>query len=531
MPKNIVVLLDGTGQEGGRGQHLNTNVYKMFTLLESRSPRQIVYYDRGVGSRSSRVTGNITGAGISKQILNAYEFINEHYDDNRDRLFLVGFSRGATAVRSLANFWYVFPFLPRLRPDLLARAWKIYRTQKPWRWRARRQIARYRVYGSGSDQWWQTAARWLGRQWTDEWDLRDPFDVVTALLPARTRFEYRQRFGHTWEDRLAEVKTEMKGMSVDEIVDATVNNVFLPRFEWGKNAAEDTIWHDIDNACWLMRVWTRTFDQSKDDPALWLKDFKRHAETTRFLSGATGFSGAGAQMPLHFVGCFDTVASLGLPFPRLNGLIDRIPGLHHSFHDLRLPNVKHAFHALALDERRRAFWPELWDDPYARQVWFTGVHTDIGGGYLERGLSDITLSWMLRMGHAAGLLLDTNPNKVSVVEEPKGVLHDSSNTWLKRFLFGKRRRTSVDLGNMTLHSTVFERMNADGPIWEWRRGRPEEVTADSYRKRVRDSVGRLDAAQDHMDEPEPIPFDLNKLIEEQERKWAAWADSGYPLWP
>jgi hypothetical protein len=150
---------------------------------------------------------------------------------------------------------------------------------------------------------------------------------------------------------------------------------------------------------------------------------------------------------------------------------------------------------------------------------------------MERGLSDITLSWMLRKAHAAGLLLNTNPNRVSVVEDPKGVLHDSNNTWLKRFLFGKRLRTSVDLGNVTLHRTVFERMNSDGPIWEWRRGRPEEVSADSYRKRVWEAAGSLDEAQGRMDEPEPIHFDLEELIKEQERKWAAWAEAGHPYWP
>lgn len=63
MPKNIVVLSDGTGQEGGVGN--NTNVYKLFNMLEDRTANQITFYDRGLGTGFRKITGNISGMSIS----------------------------------------------------------------------------------------------------------------------------------------------------------------------------------------------------------------------------------------------------------------------------------------------------------------------------------------------------------------------------------------------------------------------------------------------------------------------------------
>ena len=97
-PKNIVVLSDGTGQVGGKGH--DTNIYKLFRMLEDRTDRQIVFYDEGVGVEERRFTGMAFGSGFNKNILQCYEFIFNHYQSG-DQLFFFGFSRGAATVRSL----------------------------------------------------------------------------------------------------------------------------------------------------------------------------------------------------------------------------------------------------------------------------------------------------------------------------------------------------------------------------------------------------------------------------------------------
>ena len=71
------------------------------------------------------------------------------------------------------------------------------------------------------------------------------------------------------------------------------------------------------------------------------------------------------------------------------------------FYDTKLNNgILNAYQALALDEHRSSFSPAVWEKPPGsttnlRQVWFPGVHQNIGGGYPDQGMSNITLAWMM----------------------------------------------------------------------------------------------------------------------------------------
>jgi len=126
MSKNIVVLSDGTGQEGGVGY--NTNIYKIFNIIEDRTPRQIVFYDPGLGTAGAELLKQVTGYGISKNIQDCYKFIFEHYESG-DQIYLIGFSRGAATVRSLSNFIHYFGILPKSRPELIKQAYDIYKIE------------------------------------------------------------------------------------------------------------------------------------------------------------------------------------------------------------------------------------------------------------------------------------------------------------------------------------------------------------------------------------------------------------------
>ena len=73
--------------------------------------------------------------------------------------------------------------------------------------------------------------------------------------------------------------------------------------------------------------------------------------------------------------------------------------------------VENAYHALAIDERRTPFVPTLWmhkpkPGQTIEQVWFCGVHSDVGGGYPECGPSDIALDWMIDKARGVGLAFD-----------------------------------------------------------------------------------------------------------------------------
>jgi hypothetical protein len=103
----------------------------------------------------------------------------------------------------------------------------------------------------------------------------------------------------------------------------------------------------------------------------------------------------------YFIGVWDTVRALGIPGS--SGLVF----WRHAFHNATLhARVPYARQALSIDETRQIFAPEIWDEaeesPEAKargrikQVWFPGVHSDIGGGYPETGLSDLALEWMIK---------------------------------------------------------------------------------------------------------------------------------------
>ncbi len=111
----------------------------------------------------------------------------------------------------------------------------------------------------------------------------------------------------------------------------------------------------------------------------------------------------GAPQPtIRFIGLFDVVGSFGIPF---NVWPFRFQTWNVG-HKLTLPaaHVQHCYHALALDERRQTF--ALTRIAGAHEVWFRGVHSDIGGGNGNTKLSFIALRWMLRKALAAGVPMD-----------------------------------------------------------------------------------------------------------------------------
>ena len=151
-----------------------------------------------------------------------------------------------------------------------------------------------------------------------------------------------------------------------------------------------------------------------------------------YLDFASTFS---RPVGIHFLGLWDTVSSVGL-------------ATHpESFQYTRgNPSVATVRHAVSLGERRRQFVQNLWVDPPPpgqdlKQVWFSGEHCDVGGGYYEfrSGLSKITLQWMVREAEAAGLrtnaamVAKTFPavsNEDQAAPDPAAEIHDSlSGLW------------------------------------------------------------------------------------------------------
>jgi uncharacterized protein (DUF2235 family) len=157
---------------------------------------------------------------------------------------------------------------------------------------------------------------------------------------------------------------------------------------------------------------------------------------------------------IRFIGVFDTVGALGVP---LTGLpLTDLANRRYRFHDTTLSGqVDGAFQALAMHERRASFAPALWTVPHGgtqevEQVWFTGVHSDVGGGYSDHRLADVTLTWMVDRARRFGLALDLPEG---IAPDPLGLRHLAMSgvyRWLPR-----HQRVPAD--GTTVASSVVER--------------------------------------------------------------------------
>ena len=114
------------------------------------------------------------------------------------------------------------------------------------------------------------------------------------------------------------------------------------------------------------------------------------------------FAGRHEVPPVRFLGVFDIVAAFGIPID-LGISFNRI-NLGYKLGLARC--VQHCYHAIALDEARKAFRPTRVRG--GCEVWFRGVHSDVGGGNDNHALNDITLRWMLRKAIATGLPMATD---------------------------------------------------------------------------------------------------------------------------
>jgi uncharacterized protein (DUF2235 family) len=168
---------------------------------------------------------------------------------------------------------------------------------------------------------------------------------------------------------------------------------------------------------------------------------------------------------VKFLGVWDTVGALGIPLD----ILEQANMKFYEFHDTKLSGiVENAYHAIAVDEHRKHYDVCLWK-PHKKsqsrmeQRWFAGAHSDVGGGYPDRRLSDITLRWIQDKAIAFGLAL--NPVKISD-KNHLGQLTDSYAEFLKG-IYAKghpryfRAISTTEFGNEVLDDTVQQRQRED----------------------------------------------------------------------
>jgi uncharacterized protein (DUF2235 family) len=174
----------------------------------------------------------------------------------------------------------------------------------------------------------------------------------------------------------------------------------------------------------------------------------------------------------HFVGVWDTVSSVGW-----------VENPLHLPYSANNPDIQIGRHAISIDERRAFFRTNLWRASSGqsnagpldlKQVWFAGVHCDVGGGYREQesGLSKIALHWMVAEAENKGLLVDrtrragvlglTPGNEAYVREDPQAKAHESLTGWWRFAEFVPKRHYNWKTKTEERRMNMFRRRTIPG---------------------------------------------------------------------
>ena len=244
------------------------------------------------------------------------------------------------------------------------------------------------------------------------------------------------------------------------------------------------------------------------------------------------------NIKIEFIGVWDTVSAYGLPIKEMNN------GVHEYLWPIELPgdkvshSVARACQALALDEERTTFHPQLWDEtdenPKTRrlterrsiederitQVWFPGVHSNVGGGYPDDSLAYLSFTWMLGEARRCGLKfksdhIDAPPDADVMRADPDtfknamakrdkdGRLYDPRKGLGGYYRYGPRKLVpefypdsgkgeddEVEVGRAKIHESVFKRIENNAhayapvglpPLYDVVKDNGEIVTPDQFR--------------------------------------------------
>ncbi|MFC1602942.1 DUF2235 domain-containing protein [Pseudomonadota bacterium] len=195
-----------------------------------------------------------------------------------------------------------------------------------------------------------------------------------------------------------------------------------------------------------------------------------------------------SKVPIKFIGVWDTVSALGFPkdwswiFNRFFYALDKASDFvwHHTFYNYQLSEqVENVYHALALDDERRTFHPRVWREEknpssienflrpqHIEQVWFSGVHSNVGGGYARDGLSFVTLDWMIKRAVVHGLAFKEGVEEAALQDaNVHGKFYDSRAGLGIYYRYAPRNIKALCLDthrvkadSIKIHESVFDRM-------------------------------------------------------------------------
>jgi uncharacterized protein (DUF2235 family) len=379
--KNIDVFSDGTGQGGGLlPDETRSNVYKLFRAARVGPEtgidpaRQVAFYDPGLGSQAASlgiklawwrriysVLSQATGLGITRNIIECYAAILRVWEPG-DRIYLVGFSRGAYTVRCVAGVLKLCGI-----PTRSGDGGPLKRDPASAEALAKEAVKDVYQFGSAlKGDRLQPVRLDLARRFRERYASAAPGDLERS-----NAYPY---FIGVWDTVAAlglnTKRTLRLGLLLAVVVAliALVGNLLRALAVPEDRFTAESYWR----ACLFV-----------------------------VLAGAAGAA----------VAWFRTYVKWTTKTARPWWETLHVTGWQMQFYDTALdPHVQHARHALAIDENRKDFDRVPWTVNadlaaverkdgriWLKQLWFAGVHSDVGGGYgeTEARLSDIALRWMV----------------------------------------------------------------------------------------------------------------------------------------
>ncbi len=211
-----------------------------------------------------------------------------------------------------------------------------------------------------------------------------------------------------------------------------------------------------------------------------------------------------SPLRIRMLGVWDTVSAVGMPVDELKILTDLV--WKSRFRDLTVgAEVERACQALAIDDERRTFRPELWNEAQARegqveQVWFAGVHSNVGGGYSKHGMSLVALDWMMAEAEQQGLVfIPADREYARTHQDVHDKLYDSREglalyyRWEPRDIAALCRKHEI--ASPKVHVSVFERI-ALGTEGYAPGNLPANLTVVGTRKSLRPTPEQLTAVRE-----------------------------------
>lgn len=461
MGKNVLIFSDGTGNAGGLTfDEDRSNIYKLYRATRCgpdsciNPAEQIAFYDPGLGSPADggfmfgkigrwlyNLVSQATGLGLTANIIDCYAALIRLYRDG-DRIFLFGFSRGAYTARSLAAV-IAKCGIPR---------------QMPGGGPVPLDVA-------GSRKLAEDAVKNV-YQFCSSKPRKEPGSYRNFMLDTRELIAKRFRDEHGSSDPADPDKANVYPYFI---------GVFDTVAALGRTGAVVLLAFGFILLLALLSVPISLLSGFGNVRYLgWLLSYLTLERAFLVLAGGSALLAAVAYVKNYLKFDFNVP---GYGFWQSLATIHLAPR-KQSFTDYSLNvNVEYAKHAISIDENRKDFRRVPWTpnaskattrdahgNLYFEQVWFAGVHADVGGAYPENEsrLSDITLRWMLAAASIVPNGVKHDGRVLCLFPDPSGPQHDEykAGHWQRGVRDLPVADQATGASRAIMHKSVYARFEA-----------------------------------------------------------------------